>query len=135
MNSRERILSSLNHQQPDRVPIDLSGYRSSGISAIVYPKLRSALGLPSRSVDVYDPVQQLAICHEDVLDCLGVDTIELGRGFCHEDKWWTDWTLPDGAPCRMPVWAKPEKVGTDWVLRSPSGRVIARMPEQLYHFY
>ncbi len=134
MNSRERILSSLNHQQPDRVPIDLSGYRSSGISAIVYPKLRSALGLPSRSVDVYDPVQQLAICHEDVLDCLGVDTIELGRGFCHEDKWWTDWTLPDGAPCRMPVWAKPEKVDTDWVLRSVSGRVIARMPEQSFHF-
>lgn len=129
MASRARVLYSLNHRQPDRVPVDLSGYRSSGIAAIAYPKLRTALGLEPRSVDVYDPVQQLAIVHEDVLDLFGVDTIELGRGFCLEDKWWTDWTLPDGSPCRMPVWARPEKVGTDWVLRSPSGRAIARMPE------
>ena len=77
--SRERVLASLNHRQPDRIPVDLSGYRSSGISAIAYPKLRAALGLPPRSVDVYDPVQQLAIVHDDVLDRLGIDTIELGQ--------------------------------------------------------
>jgi len=129
MTPKERVLSALNHQQPDRVPVDLSGHRSSGIAAMAYPKLRAALGLEPRSVDVYDPVQQLAICHEDVLDRLGIDTIELGRGFCLEDKWWTNWTLPDGTPCRMPVWARPEQIGHDWVLRSPSGRVIARMPE------
>ncbi len=129
MTSRERVLASLNHQQPDRVPVDLSGYRSSGISPIAYPRLRAALGLEPRSVDVYDAVQQLAICHEDVLDCLGVDTMELGRAFCKDDKWWADWTLPDGSPCRMPVWAQPERIGTDWVLRAPSGRVMARMPE------
>ena len=41
MNSRERVLASLNHREPDRVPVDLSGYRSSGISAIAYPKLQS----------------------------------------------------------------------------------------------
>jgi uroporphyrinogen decarboxylase len=124
----------LNHQQPDRVVVDLSGYRSSGISSIAYPKLRAALGLEPRSVDVYDPVQQLAIVHDDVLDRFGVDTIEMGRGFCHEDQWWADWTLPDGTPCRMPVWALPEQAGPEWVLRAPSGRVIARMPEGSLHF-
>jgi hypothetical protein len=30
--SRERIPAALQHRQPDRVPIDLSGYRSSGIA-------------------------------------------------------------------------------------------------------
>jgi uroporphyrinogen decarboxylase len=134
MTSRERVLASLNHQQPDRVVVDLSGYRSSGISAIAYPKLRAALGLEPRSVDVYDPVQQLAIVDDDVLDRFGADTIEMGRGFCHEDKWWADWTLPDGTPCRMPVWAQPEQAGADWVLRAPSGRVMARMPEGSLHF-
>ena len=134
MTSQERVLAALNHQQPDRVPIDLSGYRSSGISAIAYPKLRAALGLPSRPIDVYDPVQQLAICHDDVLDLLGVDTIELGRGFCLEDKWWSDWTLPDGTSCRMPVWAQPEREGDEWHLCSPGGRVIARMPAGSLHF-
>ena len=115
------------------MPVDLSGHRSSGISAIAYPKLRAALGLEPRTVDVYDPVQQLAICHDDVLDRLGVDTVELGRAFCQEDKWWADWTLPDGTPCRMPVWAQPERAGTEWVLRAPSGRVMARMPEGSLH--
>ena len=46
MTSRERVLASLNHQQPDRVPIDLSGHRSSGIAAIAYARLRDHLGLP-----------------------------------------------------------------------------------------
>lgn len=134
MNSRQRVLSALNHVQPDRIPIDLSGHRSSGISAIAYPKLRAHLGLPPRPVRVYDPVQQLAIVDEDVLDHFGVDTIELGRGFCQEDRWWTEWNLPDGTPCLMPFWALPERRGTDWVLRSPSGRDIARMPEGSLHF-
>lgn len=134
MTSRERVLASLNHRQPDRVAVDLSGHRSSGISPVAYPKLRAALGLPPRSVDVYDPVQQLAIVHEDVLDWAGADTIELGRGFCEEDRWWADWTLPDGTPCRMPSWALPEARGREWVLRAPAGRIIARMPEGSLHF-
>ena len=134
MTSRERVLATLNHREPDRVALDLSGYRSSGISSIAYPKLRAALGLEPRSVDVYDPVQQLAIVHDDVLDRFGVDTVELGRGFCHEDKWWANWTLPDGTPCRMPVWALPVKLGDDWVLHAPSGKVMARMPEGSVHF-
>lgn len=132
--SRERVLASLNHRQPDRVAVDLSGYRSSGIAAMAYPKLRTALGLPPRRVDVYDPPQQLAICHDDVLDRLGIDTIELGRGFCQDDKWWSDWTLPDGTPCRMPVWAAPERADGGWQLRTPSGRVMARMPNQAVTF-
>jgi uroporphyrinogen decarboxylase len=134
MTGRERVLAALNHREPDRVPVDLSGHRSSGIAAMAYPKLRAALGLEPRSVDVYDPVQQLAICHEDVLDRLGIDTIELGRGFCKDDKWWADWTLPDGTACRMPVWALPEREGEGWMLRGASGRVMARMPAQAHHF-
>jgi uroporphyrinogen decarboxylase len=135
MTSRQRILDALNHCEPDKVPIDLSGHRSSGISAIAYPRLRAALGLPERPVRVYDPIQQLAIVDSDVLDLFGVDTIELGRGFCHEEKWWKEWTLPDGSPCLMPAWALPERANDGgWVLRSPSGRVIARMPEGAHHF-
>jgi uroporphyrinogen decarboxylase len=134
MTSRERILTALDHREPDRVPIDLSGYRSSGISAIAYPKLRAALGLKPRPVYVYDPIQQLAIVDDDVLDWAGADAVELGRGFCREEKWWADWTLPDGTPCKMPVWAVPERSGQEWIYRAPSGHVMARMPEGALHF-
>jgi len=135
MTSRERVLSALNHREPDRVPIDLSGHRSSGIAAMAYVRLREFLGLPKKPIRVYDPVQQLAIVDEDVLQQFKVDTIELGRAFALEDKWWTDWVLPDGTPCLMPVWAKPECHDGEWVLRStPNHRVIARMPESVWYF-
>ncbi len=134
MTPRERILTTLNHREPDRVAIDLGSYRSSGISAIAYPRLRAALGLEPRPIYVYDPVQQLAIVDDDVLDWSGSDAIEMGRGFCLEEKWWADWTLPDGTPCKMPVWAVPERSGAEWVYRSPSGKVMARMPEGSLHF-
>jgi uroporphyrinogen decarboxylase len=134
MTSRERALTALNHREPDRIPIDLSGHRSSGIAAIAYAKLRDHLGLPARPIRVYDPVQQLAIVDEDVLQRFGVDCVELGRAFALEDKWWAEWTLPDGTPCLMPAWCRPERVEGEWAIRSPSGRVIARMPEGVLYF-
>jgi uroporphyrinogen decarboxylase len=134
MNSRQRVLAALNHQEPDRVPIDLGGHRSSGIAAIAYAKLRDALGLEKRPVRVYDPIQQLAIVDEDVLDRFGVDTIELGRGFAHGDEHWTDWMLPDGTPCQMPRWATPERQQGQWVLKNRKGLVVGRMPDGAIYF-
>ncbi len=134
MTSRERVLAALNHQEPDRLPIDLSGHRSSGIAAMAYTNLRAFLGLPKQPLRVYDPIQQLAIVDEDVLQRFHVDTIELGRGFALEDKHWTDWVLPDGTPCLMPVWAKPERDNGDWVLKSMTRKVIARMPQGVWYF-
>ncbi len=127
-------MKALNHQEPDRIPIDLSGHRSSGISAIAYAKLRRHFGLEKRPLRVYDPVQQLAIVDEEILQRFGVDTIELGRAFALEDEHWADWVLPDGTPCQLPVWTKPERLEGEWVVRSPSGRVIARMPDGVLYF-
>src|ERR1051326_1918907 len=135
MTSRERVLMALNHEESDRIPIDLSGHRSSGIAAMAYARLREYLAFPKKPIRVYDPVQQLAIVDEDVLHRFSVDTIELGRAFALEDKHWTDWELPDGTPCLMPVWAKPEPENGDWVLRSKrTGRTIARMPAGVWYF-
>jgi uroporphyrinogen decarboxylase len=134
MTSRERVLAALNHQQPDRVPIDFSGHRSSGIHAIAYARLREHLNLPRRPIRVYDIIQQMAVVDDDILELFGVDTIELGRAFAREDHWWNDWTLPDGTPCQVPAWATPEREGNRWVLRSPGGRVIAQMPDGALYF-
>ena len=134
MTPRERVLGAINHRQPDRVPIDFGGHRSSGIAAIAYRKLRDALGLEQRPIRVYDPIQQLAVVDEDVLDRFAVDTIELGRGFALDDEHWTDWTLPDGSPCQMPVWAVPEREEGRWVLKSESGRVLGQMPDGAIYF-
>ncbi|MBW8040424.1 MAG: methyltransferase [Planctomycetes bacterium] len=134
MTSRERILAALNHHEPDRVPVDFSGHRSSGIAAVAYPKLRKFLSLPPRPIRVYDVIQQLAIVDEDVLDRIGVDTIELGRGFALDEESWSPWTLPDGTPCFVPSWTPLERDDGRWVIRSKTGRVLGQMPDGVLYF-
>ncbi len=134
MNSRERVLAALAHREPDQVPVDLSGHRSSGIAAIAYPKLRRYLGLEPRPIRVYDVIQQLAIVDEDVLERFGVDTIELGRGFALDEASWMPWTLPDGTACFVPSWTRLERDEGRWVIRSPSGKVFAHMPDGTLYF-
>ncbi len=60
MNSRERVLSSINRIEPDRVPFDLGGTSVTGISAMAYNKLKAKLGIDSPT-RVFDVVQQLAM--------------------------------------------------------------------------
>ena len=134
MKPRERVLAALDHRQPDRIPVDFGGHRSSGVAAIAYAKLRARLGLPPRLIRVYDVIQQLAVVDEDVLDRFGVDTIELGRGFALDDGSWAEWVLPDGTQCQVPVWDRPERQGSEWVIRSETGRAIARMPDGALYF-
>lgn len=135
MNSRQRVLCALDHSQPGRVPVDFSGHRSSGIAALAYRRLRAHLSLPEREVRVYDPVQQLAVVDDDVLDLFGVDTVELGRAFDNEPGIWVDWELPDGSPCKMPRWASPVlQSDGGWAILSQSGRTIGTMPPGALYF-
>ena len=123
--SRERVLQAVSHHQPDRVPIDFSGHRSSGIMAIAYKELKQYLGITSGDIYVYDFVQQLAIVEPDVLDRFQVDTIELGRGFSLKPTDWRDWILPDGTPCKIPAFINPVKINDDWHIYDPDGTLTA----------
>ena len=73
MNSRERVLSTLNHQEPDRVPLDLGSVQVTGIHVAAYRSLRAALGLPPVEPELCDAIQQLALPDDDVIHRLGVD--------------------------------------------------------------
>jgi len=91
MTSRERVLKALNFQVPDRLPKDLGGMASTGISAFAYPKLVEALGLPPRLPRVFDTWQMLAFPDEDVLDALGCDVVsifeDVTNAFDQPEKW------------------------------------------------
>ena len=80
MTSRERIINAVEFKPTDRLPLDLSGMRSTGISAFAYPKLVEALGLPPRRPRVYDTGQMLALPEPDVLDALGCDCLVMEQG-------------------------------------------------------
>jgi uroporphyrinogen decarboxylase len=127
-------MAAVDHRETDRVPIDLSGHRSSGIMAIAYDKLKKHLGITSGDIYVYDFVQQLAIVEEPVLDRFGVDTIELGRGFALDPDDWHDWVLPDGTPCKIPATIHPVRVDGDWHIYHEDGTLIAIQKEGSLYF-
>ena len=124
MNSRARVRAALEHRNPDKIPIDFGGHRSSGISAMAYARLKRALGITSGDIYVYDMMQQLAIIEEPVLTALEVDTVELGRAFWHEERFWKEWTLPDGTPCKVPTSANLARRGEEWYLLAPDSTPV-----------
>lgn len=72
MTPRERLLTALDHREPDCVPIDMGG-NQSGIHRIAYQRLLDLLGLKEEII-IMDLVQQLALPSEAVLERLHVDT-------------------------------------------------------------
>jgi len=78
VTGRQRVITALNFKQPDKVPLDFNAHRSSGINVTAYMKLREYLDLPRSPIHIYDPVQQLAVVGQDVLDFFDVDTFQLG---------------------------------------------------------
>ena len=101
MNSRERLIETLNHRQPDRVPLDLGATSQTGISASTLYKLRKALGLSEKPITVHEPFQILGDVEEDVMQALGVDVIGLWNpsnflGVKNDN--WKPWKMPDGTP-------------------------------------
>lgn len=73
-SSRQRLLTTLEHQEPDRVPLDLGSTQVTGITAGAYRNLRKHLGLGEEDLKWTDVIQQLVLPGEDVLDYLNVDT-------------------------------------------------------------
>ena len=73
MTSRERILKTLRHEEPDHVPYDLSSTPVTGIHAVAYRRLRKALNLPERNPVIWHQMQQLAWVDDDMHEAMQTD--------------------------------------------------------------
>jgi hypothetical protein len=96
MNSRERVLSALNHKQTDKVPVDISGTIVSGIHAFALARLIKALGLESRIVKVFEPMTMQGQVDCDVLNALGCDVVGLYSPYTfpgYKNENWKQWKL------------------------------------------
>jgi uroporphyrinogen decarboxylase len=129
MTSRERVLASIRHQEPDQVPVDLGATPSSGISAVAYHNLKRYLGISAGHTRVYDVVQQLVQPEEDILDRFGVDVLDIGRTFNTADQDWYDVIPAYGTPLQFPAWFRPVRQ-SDGVLDAydQDGERLATMP-------
>jgi uroporphyrinogen decarboxylase len=120
MTSRERVLCTLDHAIPDRVPIDLGG-NQTGIHKNAYRNLVGHLGITDE-LRIMDAVQQLADPCEQVLERLHVDTRYIRAGAAaswqggivrttRDGQEWHDltdefgirWSMPDALPYYMDI--------------------------------
>jgi hypothetical protein len=94
MTSKERVLTALNHSQPDAVPFDLGATAVTGIHVTCVAALRDYYGLEKRPVKIHEPYQMLGWVDEDLkqvlkLDLEGVIPRNTMFGFPVED--WKPW--------------------------------------------
>lgn len=109
MNSRERLQTTLNHKEPDRVPFDLGATVLTSIHHQSYSALRSYLGLPKAESDLMDIVQQIVSVDDDVYEILKCDVknvapnpsstyhreIKVMDGYSYfHDEWGIGWKMP-----------------------------------------
>ena len=73
MRPRDRVMLALNHQEPDRIPIDLGGTICSSIHRNAYVELKKHLGMAVEQLRMADYVQQLPYLDEALLERFAVD--------------------------------------------------------------
>lgn len=124
MTSRERVLKALNHEIPDRVPMDLGG-NQTGIHKNAYLALIKHLGIRDE-LQIMDAVQQLARPCEKVLERFHIDTRYIAAGAAagwkggivrveRDGRVWHDltdefgirWSMPDDARNYMDITLHP----------------------------
>jgi len=120
MTARQRVLAALNHQTPDRVPIDLGG-NQTGIHKFAYEALLRHLGIADE-VTIMDAVQQLARPCEPLLERFHVDTRYIAAGAAADfpggivsnyrggrlwhdlsDEFGVTWSMPEDRPYYMDI--------------------------------
>ncbi|MDP3063036.1 MAG: methyltransferase, partial [Chloroflexota bacterium] len=117
MKSRERVWKALNHQEPDRVPLDSGSTTNTSIHAVAYNRLKRRLGIAGGQTLVYDLIQGLAAPEQWFLDRFQVDVVNIAHAFCDDPNEWVDWKLTDGSRARIPAWIPIRKEGEAWVYR------------------
>lgn len=74
LTSRERVLTVLSHEIPDRVPIVIGASNATGVSNSTYRKLKNLLGVDSPHEYLYDwPELGAAKIEEVILERLHSD--------------------------------------------------------------
>lgn len=106
MTPRERVFTTINHSEPDRVPLDLGG-NQTGIHRIAYRKLLDYFGI-EEEIQIMDVVQGLAAPSEKVLQLLDIDTRYIRPGqFC---------PVPELTEVKPDYWGFTDGFGVTWAM-------------------
>ncbi len=105
MTSKERIVSSLNHKNPDKVPVDFGASPVTGIHVSCIDALNKHFNISHDPVKVTDPYQMLGEMNEQLLEILGIDVVGVNPknnmfGFPNEN--YKPWKMPHGLEVLVP---------------------------------
>ena len=120
MNSRDRVLAALRHQEADRVPIDLGGTVVTNISLPAYGQLKRHLGLSESKARIFHTWSQVPEIEPEIAARLHSDTVTLPRyrsSFGIPNAEFKPWTFVDGVDYLVPVDFNPvrnEKGDFEW---------------------
>jgi len=143
LGSRERVSLALNHQEPDRVPLDLGANAVTGMHVSTVYALRQALKLdpPETPAKVVEPYQMLGEIAPDLIEALGVDVVGLSSKatmFGFKNEGWKKWQLSDGTPVLVPEGFNTEPDAEGNIMMYPQGDKhvppSGRMPKNGFYF-
>ena len=143
MTSRERVHLALNHQESDRVPVDLGAGPVTGMQVDTVYNLRQALGLdaPGTPVKVVEPYQMLGEIKADLMAALGIDVVGLSKAstmFGFKNEGWKHWTTFAGTPVLVPEGFNTDPDENGDILMYPEGDKSVppsgRMPKGGFYF-
>ena len=131
MNHRERVIAAINHQEPDRVPVDLGGMRSATIIGLPDARLKEHLGITEGEVYVFDPYLQLAYVEEPLRQRFGCDVVLLNENLLGG---WQAYHLPVGKPAKTcaDFRTEPDVSGGEYSLDEQGRRTWYRPPGGYY---
>jgi uroporphyrinogen decarboxylase len=106
MTSRERVLSALEHERPDRVPIDLGGSICTSINVMAYQKLKGYLDFKDPRSRVSNILLFVPEVEEEMrqklhIDVVALDRLEASPGVMRTEVW-KELSLPNGEPAFFP---------------------------------
>ncbi len=121
---------ALKHQESDRIPRDLGGTESSGITAPALASLQRKLNISSR-LKIFEPYQYVAYPGGELKARFRIDTANLTP----EPRSWIEGTHPLGFDVLLPAgWNEETDDAGDTVVRRADGLPVARRPRGGYYF-
>jgi len=111
MNSRDRVLSAIKHENSDKIPFDLGSSFVTGIHKIAYINLMKYLSKDIEDLQFLDTLQQLVFVNEDLLKEFDVDVRGIIPNIVRKnpmieeqdtkkaftDEWGVRWEMPEGS--------------------------------------
>ncbi|MEG1267711.1 MAG: uroporphyrinogen decarboxylase family protein [Oscillospiraceae bacterium] len=87
MTSKERVLLALNHQEADRVPLDIGGINNTAMHSTTEKAIKKLYGLKDNGTLIRSDEQLISVPDQSVIDFFNIDTCSI---YMRENRPWTD---------------------------------------------